>query len=201
MQTHSAVVRGLTVRSRVSQTSAFHAVNISQGRLLMEDCEIRSGSRACVSVYGSTTDPLLRNCVIRGALTSGIIVFAGAKGTIEDCDISENAYAGVEVTQGARPVVRRCKIRNNKGRGLVISGKGQSTVTDCEISDNALAGIEVSRDGSASIRQCRINRNFAAVWMLPGSTAAVERCDLTDNKQGPWKIERAVSLYRSGNRV
>jgi parallel beta-helix repeat protein len=106
MQTGQALVRGLTLRSRgACKGNQRCAVDIPQGRLVLEDCAISSDTLAGVSIHGPTADPLIQRCRIHDGATSGIVIWDGGRGTISDCDVDRNTVAGILVRTGGNPVV------------------------------------------------------------------------------------------------
>ncbi len=114
MQTDYAVVRSLTLRQRAGTVgNDYFAVNIPQGRLVLENCDITSDSRSCVTVHNASADPVIRSCRIHGGVPSGVLVYENGQGTLIDCDIYANEVAGVVTCEGANPVLRHCQINDN----------------------------------------------------------------------------------------
>ena len=102
VQTDHAVVRGFTLRSRAATKSKKHyGVNITQGFLLLEDCDVTSDSLACVVIHGAGTSPHIRKCRIHDGAQTGLLAYRKAGGLVEDCDIWGNGYSGVEISHGA----------------------------------------------------------------------------------------------------
>ena len=86
------------------------AVDIVQGRLHLERCDIESAGLAGIAVHGAEADPVIRNNRISGCLESGIVVFDHARGTLEENDLTENKSFGVVISDGANPVLRSNRI-------------------------------------------------------------------------------------------
>src|SRR5262249_18045596 len=80
MRTDNATVRGLTLRCTATGEQNYWAVDISRGRLVLEDCAVSSTSGACVAVHGADVDPVIRRCRIHHGKSGGIVVFCQARG-------------------------------------------------------------------------------------------------------------------------
>src|SRR5205814_9520417 len=115
MQTDLCKIRGLSFIGAARRAGRDrYAVHIPQGRVIMEDCRITSDSLACVAVSGAGTAPVLRRCTIRTGRSAGVVVYDRAEALLEDCEIGENALAGVESRQGAKPTLRRCRLDSGR---------------------------------------------------------------------------------------
>ena len=73
---------------------------------------ISSDSLACVAIHGQTARPTLRRCKIHDGASGGLFVYDGGKGVLEECEISGNRLAGVEIREGASPLLRRCNVHD-----------------------------------------------------------------------------------------
>ena len=95
-------------------------MDISQGRLDLEGCDISSQSLACVAIRDGA-DPRLRRNKIHDGKQAGVFVYDGGLGTLEDNDITGNALSGVEIKTGGNPTLRRNQIHDNKQSGVMSS--------------------------------------------------------------------------------
>jgi nitrous oxidase accessory protein NosD len=144
MQTESALVRGLTL----SELGRHYTVDISQGQLILEDCNITANSNySVVAIGGPTANPVIRRCHIYQGKWNGIWVSNNARGTVEDCDIFENGSSGVGIGQGAKLIIRRCQINQNGGKAIAVYNKGEATVEDCNLTGNAGGAWEIAQGG------------------------------------------------------
>jgi F-box protein 11 len=205
-----------------------HCVDIRQGRLDLEGCDISSQNSPCV-VIGKAADPRLRRNLIHDSLSAGIAVFDGlgtvedneitavtvgvqiagnttlrrnqihdnvggilfldgGLGTAEDNDITSHEQAGVEIRGGANPTLRRNQIRSGKASGAFVHKGGLGRLEDNEIVGNALAGVEITTSGNPTLRNNRVKHNRWAVSVYAGGHAIIVDNDVTENKEGPWKI-------------
>ena len=145
-------VANLTLR----QKDQWDCVDIAQGRLILEDCDITSPGNDGVSIHGGAEPLILRNRIHRCG-EAGIHVFEDGKGTIEDNDISGNALDGVVVADGGNPNVRRNRIHDGEQGGVYIYENGKGNFESNDIFGNALAGVEVREDGDPTVRRNRIH--------------------------------------------
>ena len=191
MRTDAAVVRGFVIRHRPGLLGTLYyifsekegpAVDIPEGELVLEDCDITSNSVAGIAIHGLTANPVIRRTRIHDGRSNGVWVYAGGQGTLEDCDISGTKWAGVRIEGGGNPVLRRCKVHDGTNAGVVVTDGGLGTFEDCEIWSNALSGLE-SRDGSkplvrrTAIHNCKQN----GVYIHRGSSGTVEDCHVFNN--------------------
>ena len=134
----------------------YYGVEIAQGRLELEDCDITSESRSGVSVNGGA-DPRIRRNAIHDCGQAGILVIEQGLGTFEDNDIFANAMSGIEVREGGNPTVRRNRIHDGQQAGIFVNEQGLGTFEDNDISANGRAGIQVKEGGNPTARGNRIH--------------------------------------------
>ncbi|MGB0384578.1 MAG: right-handed parallel beta-helix repeat-containing protein [Ardenticatenaceae bacterium] len=197
MQCQRAEVRGLTLRARVGPKSKqFYAVDIPQGELLLEDCDIRSDSLACVAIHGADATPVLRRCKIHDGQQAGVFVYDNAQGKLEACDIFANVRAGVVITQGANPLVQNCRIYDGKANGVYAYYKGQGTIEECQIFGNAYAGVAIKQGGNPVVRRCEIHDGLqSGVRVYKDGKGTIEECEIFGN------AEAGVEIKLAGNPV
>jgi hypothetical protein len=190
MQTNQAMVQGLTLRGRAGRSGkGFFAVDIAQGKLVLEDCDITSDSLSCVAIHGTTADPAIRRCKIHDGADSGIYTFDEAAGRVEECDIYGNANVGVAITQRARPVIRRCKIYDGENAGVVVWKDGAGLVEECEVFGHRLTGVGISEGGNPVIRQCQIHGGEnSGVFVHQNGRGTLEDCDIFGNQEAELAI-------------
>ncbi len=163
-------------------------VNIAQGRLELEGCDITSKSLSCVVIHDGA-DPRLRRNRIHDGKESGVFVYENGQGTLEDNDIFGNALAGIQIKTGSNPTVRRNHIHDGKSAGVYIYENGLGVLEDNDIFGNANSGIAIQEDGSPTLRHNRINKNARyAVSVLKAGAGTIEDNDLRDNGNGAFYI-------------
>jgi nitrous oxidase accessory protein NosD len=197
MHTHEATVRGLTLRQEEAagnDSEGFFAVDIPQGRLTLEDCDITSASLSCIGIHNELTVPIIRRCRIHSGADSGIYIFNAAGGQVEDCDIYDNRNIGVAITEGAAPVIKGCSIRDGKDAGLVAWNGGAGVVEECNIFSNAKANVGISEAGDLTIRRCRIyGGKNSGVFVHNKGQGALEECDIYHHE------DAEVAITTGGN--
>jgi parallel beta-helix repeat protein len=201
MQSDQAIVRGLTLHGRAGTTGGeFYCVDIPQGRLVLEDCDITSDSLSCVGIHGSTSTPIIRRCKIHDGQAGGVFVYTKGKGVIESCDIYGNKLAGIEIREEGNLTVRGCKIHDGQQGGISVHTKGKGMIEGCDIYGNKNDGVAIREKGNPTVRDCKINRNeYHGVRVYRGGAGRIENCDLTGNKKGPKYIEARCSPVFIGN--
>jgi Right handed beta helix region len=212
MRTGEAKVRGLTLREEAgisNESQGFFAVDIPQGRLTLEDCDITSNSLSCIGIHNDLTDPVIRRCRIHTGADSGVYVFDAARGTVEDCRIDNNSNVGVAITAGATLVVKRCAIHGGKDAGVVAWKGGGGSVEECEIFGNAKAGVGISEGGNLAVGNCRIYEGEnSGVFVHDYGQGTLADCDIYSHAEpevaitlGGYLIVRGCKIHegrRSG---
>jgi F-box protein 11 len=131
-------------------------VNIAQGRLELEGCDIISQSLTCVGIHDGA-DPRLRRNRIHGGNGGGVAVYKNGQGTLEDNDIFGNTLSGVAIMVGGNPTLRRNRIHDGRQSGVNVYENGQGTLEDNDIFGNALAGVAIKTGGNPTLRRNRIH--------------------------------------------
>ncbi|MDQ2805556.1 MAG: right-handed parallel beta-helix repeat-containing protein [Chloroflexota bacterium] len=203
-QTSIARVQNLTLRQTGGSSwraTGWFGVDIQQGRLELEDCDIRSTSLACVAIHHGA-DPRLRRNLIHDGKEGGVYIYNNGQGLLEDNDIFANAFSGVHIKTGGNPTLRRNRIHDGKASGVYINKNGQGLLEDNDITANAGDGVEIRSEGNPTLRGNRIHKNdYWAVWIYSGGAGLFENNDLRDNVRGAWDIDPAClpNVKRSGN--
>jgi parallel beta-helix repeat protein len=195
MQTDYAKVKGLTICGQARlKSKKDYAVDIPQGCLVLEDCDITSDSLACIGIHGLTAKPRISRCKIHDGKGSGIFVYEKGQGIIEDCDIFANTNSGIAIKEEGNPTIRRCKIHNcNKSAGIYVNKNGQGMVEDCDIFSNTYSGVAIKEESNPTIRRCKIHDCKArGVFVNNKGQGIIEDCDIFANTAG-------VQISEEGN--
>ncbi len=147
--TNMGRVAGLTIRQREEN---YYAVDIAQGRLHLEDCDITSDALACVGVHGGAS-PRIRTNRIHDGHSGGIFVYEQARGTIEDNEIFGNTHAGVVIKEGAEPILRRNRINRNGYEAVWIYDGGGGTFEDNDLRDNARGAWDIDEKSEERVER------------------------------------------------
>lgn len=192
MRAGRARVAGLTLRG---SGEGFFAVDVVQGRLLLEDCDVTSESLSCVAVHGTSAEPLIRRCRIHGGADSGLYFFDGAAGTLEECEVYANANVGVAIKGRAHAVVRRSRIYGGENAGVVVWEHATGLLEECEIYGNRLTGVGVSDGGKLTARACRIyDGENSGVLIHRGGDGTLEKCDIHGHREAQVAVESRGQL-------
>jgi len=176
-------------------------VDIGQGRLELEGCDISSDGLACVAIHGGA-DPKLRRNRIHDGNGSGVFVYEDAQGTLEDNEIFGNALAGVEIKEAGNPTVRRNRIHDGKQTGVYVHDKGLGTVEDNDIFGNALAGVAIKEAGNPTVRRNRIHDGKqSGVCVYEDGHGTLEDNDIVNNAKAGVLIQEGGSPVLRRNRI
>jgi F-box protein 11 len=148
-------VANLTLRQADSE-GTWCAVAIMQGRLDLEGCDISSQCHAGVAIRNGA-DPRLRRNQIHDGGESGLYVYDGGLGTLEDNDIFGNTLSGVTIDSGANPTLRRNQIHGSKQCGVYVSENGLGTLEENDITGNTMAAVEIRTGGNPTLRRNQIH--------------------------------------------
>ena len=134
-------------------------MDITQGRLGLEGCDISSLSSACVGIHDGA-DPRLRRNKIHDGEDSCVYVYNGGLGTPEDNDIVGNTFAGVEIREGGSPTLLANGInRNGKIRRYRALFKTHVPPAECD------AGIHRGNPGYVAAHHFPVCGGPGTVWM------------------------------------
>lgn len=178
-----------------------YCVDIAQGRLELEDCDITSQSQACVGIHGGADPRLRRNRIHHSKRGSGVVLYENAKGTLEDNEIFGNALSAVEIKEGADPMVRRNRLRDGKGAGVHVHESGQGTLEDNDISGNPLAGVQIKSGANPTLRRNRIHDSGSGVFVLEGGQGIFEDNDIFGNRLEGVEIKKRGNPIFRNNRI
>jgi len=199
-----------TTRGRVTNLTLrqmgggdWFGVDIAQGQLELEECNITSHGLACVAIHSGADPRLRRNRIYNSKGESGVYVYESGQGALEDNEIFGN-IVGVMITTGGNPTLRRNRIYDSKGEsGVYVYENGQGVLEDNEIFGNAYAGVEISDGGNPILRRNRINENsHYAVLVYDRGGGTIEDNDLRGNAKGAWNVssDSEPNLRRARNK-
>ena len=146
-------VANLTLR-QAGGTGKWQCVDITQGRLDLEGCDISSQSGTCVWIRNGA-DPRLRRNRIHHAQQSGVYVHDAGLGTLEDNDITGNGYRGVEIKTGGNPTVRANRINRNGYEAVWVFEGGRGVIEDNDLTGNARGAWDIAADSKANVTCAR----------------------------------------------
>ncbi len=198
-QTTMGRVTNLILRQTGGNT--WFAVDIVQGRLELEGCEITSQSLGCVAIRNGA-DPRLRRNRIHAGKTSGVQVYDNGLGTLEDNDIFGNAYSGVDIQSGGNPTLRGNRIHDGKSSGVLVSENGLGTFEDNDIFGNALAGVSIKTGGDPTMRRNRIHDGKSGgVYVYENGLGTFEDNDIFGNANAGVIVREGGNPTLRNNRI
>jgi parallel beta-helix repeat protein len=173
-------IANLTIRQAGGEDN-WYGVDIGQGRLELEGCDITSQSGSCVAVHGAA-DPRLRRNTIHNGKHAGVFVWDQGLGTLEDNDITANTLAGVSIKTGANPTLRRNTIHDGKDAGVHVYDQGLGTLEDNDITANTGPGVAILTGGNPTMRRNTIHDGKdAGVFVWDQGLGTMEDNDITAN--------------------
>jgi parallel beta-helix repeat protein len=192
-------IANLTLRQAGGEGTWF-GVNIAQGGLHLEGCDITSQSNACVRIHAGADPLLLRNRIHDGK-NAGVFVHENGQGTLEDNDIFANTLEGVLIMTGGNPTLRRNRIHDGK-MGILVHENGQGTLEDNDIFANALVGLEIRTGGNPTLQRNRIrDGNNAGVFVQVDGQGTLEDNDIFANAQTGVGIKTGGNPTLRSNRI
>jgi serine/threonine protein kinase len=194
------LIRGITMRVKPGPEGVeCYAVDVGTGKLVIEDCKIRSLTLACVAVHDSA-QATLRHCLINGSRDVGVFVYDHGHGVFEECEITGHGATGVSISDGGQALFEKCYIHHNRGGGAAIFPRGSATFNSCRLVDNRKCGAAVADNAHADFSGCVLvdNESFAIV-LKDDAVANVVDCDLRGNRKGAWKLSDYCRLERRDN--
>jgi F-box protein 11 len=142
-------VVNLTLRQAGGDGTWF-GVDITQGRLELEGCDIASQSSGCVGIRGGA-DPRLRRNRIHDSKQTGVYVYDSGLGTLEDNDITANSLSGVEIKRGGHPTVRGNRINRNGYRAVYVWDGGRGMIADNDLTGNKQGAWNIKKDSQTNV--------------------------------------------------
>jgi F-box protein 11 len=180
-QTSMGRVVNLTLR-QVGEGSS--CVEIAQGRLELEDCDITSQNSSCVNIQGGADPRLRRNRIHDSKTACGVEVHENAQGTLEDNDIFGNFLSNVEIYNGANPMLRHNRIYDSKQAGVFVYDGAQGTLEDNDIFGNVVVGVAIETTANLILRRNRIHDSKqGGVCVQNGGQGILEDNEIFDNGQ------------------
>lgn len=179
----------------------WYGVDITQGRLDLEDCDIVSQGSSCVAIHGGA-DPRLRRNRIHDGESAGVHIYDNAQGTLEDNDIFGNALAGVEISNGSNPILRRNRIHDGRAGGVLICANGQGTLEDNDIFGNASAGVTILTGSNPILCRNRIHDGkTSGVFIYENGRGTFEENNIFGNAFSGVEIKTSANPTLRRNRI
>ena len=98
------------VQKAGTNNNKYSTVDIPQGKLILDDCDITSDSLSCIAIHGVAANPTIRNCQIHDGKESGVYVYNKGQGTVENCEIFANTYSQIDIKKYCKIQVIQSKV-------------------------------------------------------------------------------------------
>jgi F-box protein 11 len=192
-------VANLTLIQEASYEYSLFGIDIRQGRLELEGCDITSRSSSCVNIRGGA-DPRVRSNRIHSGVAEGVLVYE-ALGILEDNEITGND-TGVAIMEGSNPTLRRNLIQDNKRDGFYVYENGLGILEDNEITANGSSGVLIAGGGNPILRRNQVRSNKeAGISVYYGGLGVLESNDITGNGSSGLTIEMGGNPTVRDNRI
>ncbi|HEY1622550.1 MAG TPA: right-handed parallel beta-helix repeat-containing protein [Streptosporangiaceae bacterium] len=193
-------VANLTLR-QAGGDGSWAAVDITQGRLDLEGCDITSQTLSCILIHNGA-DPRLRRNHIHDGKECGVYLYEDGLGTLEDNDITANTLSGVQIKTGSNPTLRRNRIRDGKVGGVMIYDNGLGTLEDNDITANTYAGVQIKTGGNPIVRRNQIHHGKeSGVYVYEEGLGTLEDNEITGNSHAGVVIRSGGNPALRRNRV
>lgn len=192
-------ITNLTLRQ--TGTEPLPALDILQGYVDVEGCQVTSVTGSGVVVH-SGADPRLRRNRLVGCKKAGIIFTNGARGTLEENEITENHSSAIGVADGAAPTIRQNRIFNNDGSGIYLSD-GAGTISENELAHNKRGGIRIiGTSANPSVRHNRIHDNVqSGILVGRGGQGLIDDNSIFNNGVNGVAVRQGGNPTLTGNRI
>lgn len=184
-----------TIRGRISnlmikqyKSNNFSGINILQGNLDVEDCDISSDNSSCITIHGGAY-PRIKNNKIHGSNNNGVLIFDNGQGVIESNNIYGNSLSGVSVEGDSNPTIISNKIHDN-GNGILIDNS-KGLINSNDIFNNNKMGIRIVSGSKPNLISNQIQRNKLSGICIYKSQGLLRHNDISNN------IDSGVVIYKS----
>ncbi len=176
-------ITNVTIRlGEETKDTTSNAIFVSQGRLILENCQLFGGSAEVVHVQGGA-DPQISHNKITNLGERGGIAVADARGLIEGNEITTKTGL-IDADQGSDATVTRNRI-HECGSGCRVSNGSRATIEGNTITNNSTSGIEVESGAKVTITGNVLAENGAyGITADAGSYVTLGENTFRDNKNG-----------------
>ena len=196
-----------TVRGKISNLlirqnggGDWYGVNITQGCLELEGCDIASDSQACVAVHGNAYPRIINNKIHDGK-NGGVYVYENGQGVIEGNEIFRNEGSGVSISNGGNPTIIHNDIYNGKNNGVYVYENGQGVLEDNDIYCNASSGVEIRSGGNPKVIRNKIHDGRSWGLYVNSGQGVIEDNDIFGNEIANIGITNGGNPRVIGNKI
>ena len=175
-----ATICGLSLQVAGADAAKYHAVVITEGGLHVRNCDVGAGGIG-IRASSDNCSPVIEGTTIHGSSLSGVVFYKNARGTLVDCDLSQNSPSCINVWAGACPIISKCRMRDSFV-GVSVSGVGAGGRFDvCTISCQIGCGFVVEGGADPLVTTCTFegNRGGGLAVSGAGTTGRYIRCSIS----------------------
>lgn len=143
-------------KCRIANNDSFAVMANKDAKALVEDSDLSGSVHWPVAGAQAGGELTLRRCRISNGRHEGVMFWEKGTGTVEQCEIFQNQFAGVVVRGGSTPILRHCRIYGNRLEGIVFSEKGLGLIEECDLYDNGKKGLDIQTGAQPVVRSCRV---------------------------------------------
>ena len=192
-------VANLTLRQTIG--NEFCCVDISRGRLILEECDISSQGKNCISIHNSA-DPRVRRNKIHNNKGIGVVVTENDQGWLEDNDFFENADSSVEINLGCNLVLKSNRIHDGKSIGVSFGPNSHGILEENDIFGHEKHQVCIAAASNPMLRRNRIHDGkLAGVYFSPNARGILEENDIFGNRGHQVLITNASNPKLRCNRI
>ncbi|MFJ2008500.1 right-handed parallel beta-helix repeat-containing protein [Streptomyces chartreusis] len=146
-------LNGLVIRGSDGELPA---VDVADGQLELDDCEISAAAWTAVLARNSGA-LAMRDSRVTNPAGAGIVVTSETESVIEDCRLEDLEASGVVIGERGNPLIRRCTVRDTAGNGVFVNGEGRGTIEECDISATDKPGIALEDNSATRVLHTRVH--------------------------------------------
>jgi len=200
-QTTIGRIANVTIRQAQAKPDrpGYLGMAISQGRLILENCELFGTALYVIGVRGGS-DPQITHNKIASENDEGCgILVSSSRGLIENNEINTNGFGIAVLYATAGPIVRQNVIRS-RVVGVRLLEKSTVTVDDNDIAKCWL-GVGASEGSVATVTRNRIRECQTGIRIDKASRAVLESNMITENAGNGIEILSGAQATISDNLV
>lgn len=115
------------------------------------------------------------------------------------CELLGSLEENLVVETSARVTFTGGRLKDARKDAVYVQSKAEATLVSVDVSGNRGYGI-VCDGATLTARDCKVKKNGRSGAAVQGaSTATFEKCVLTDNADGAWRLDAAATVTRKGN--
>jgi hypothetical protein len=170
-----------------SQSNTRVVTIVDGAALTMENCRLLGGAGDNLSLGGGEPCRItMKECLISGFTTGGMVARVGTLVTVDDCEFRGNKL-GIEAREEGKVEINNTVMAENSSLGLLVHAKGEAIVTGCtfdSVNIGAQAGFSgKTEEGGGELRlgECKFSNNrLMDVRACIQSRAILRNCTFAD---------------------